>query len=136
MQNHVFSLLQAESYRQYDPNGNRMVAYFADAPLGHLTNDAYGFTVKAFVTSAANDSDVAHLAVGSHNETAQHAALDAVLVGMIRILARLVDEVDESSLAAGELWLDVNIVKLIDFDIRLFRSRINGRDVTHLRYYG
>ena len=129
-------ILQAECDRQDDPDGDGVVAYLADAPLGHLANDADGLTVQALVARATNDADVAHLTVGADDEAAQHAALDALLVGIIGILASLVDEVDEASLATRELGLNVHVVKLIDFHVRLLCCGIDRRDMTHLRYHG
>ena len=113
-----------------------MVAHLADAPLGHLANDADGLTIEALIARAANDADVAHLTVGADDETAQHAALNALFLGIRGILARLVDEVDKASLATRELGLNVHVVKLIDFHVRLLCCGIDRRDMTHLRYHG
>ena len=135
MGNHVLSLLQAEGDGQHNPYWDCVSSDFTHAPLGHLTDDADGFTIQALITRTANDPHVAHLAVGVHNETAQNATLNAVLGGMIGILARLVDEVDESSLTTGKLWLDVNILKLIDFDVRMLGCWIDGGHMTHLCYH-
>ena len=96
-----------------------MIAHLADAPLGHLADDTDGFTVQTLVAGTANHTGVGHLAVNAHDETAQDAPLDALLVGVIGILTVLVDEVDEATLTARELRLDIHIVKLIDLHVRL-----------------
>ena len=113
-----------------------MVAHLADTPLGHLGDDANGFSVQALVTSAADDTHITHTPVSADDETAQHASLDAVFVSMIGIFAGLVDEIDKTPLATGELWLDVHIVKLIDLDMGLLGHGVDGSDMTHLRYHG
>jgi len=128
--------LQAEGDGQDNPNGDGVVANLADAPLGHLADDAHRLAVQAIVARATNDADVAHPAVGAHDEAAQHTSLDAVLISLVGILAGLVDEVDEASLATGELGLNVYIFKLIDFHVRLLSRGVDRSDMAHLRYHG
>ena len=128
-------MLEAEGDRQYYSNGDGTSSDLADAPLGHRTDDADGLTVQTLVASTANHPHIAHFTIGTHNETAQNAALNAVLVSIVRIFARLVDEVDETSLATRELWLNVNIVKLIDFNVGLLGSGVDGCDMSHLCYH-
>ena len=128
--------LQSEGDGKDDPDGDGVVADLADAPLGHLADDAHRLAVQAIVARAANHADVAHLAIGTHDEATQHATLDALLVGVVGILACLVDEVDKASLATRELGLNVHIFKLIDFHVRLLSRGVDRSDVTNLRYHG
>ena len=128
----VFSILQPEVDGQHHTDGHGVVAHFAHTPLGHLADDSEGLVVQALVARTTDDTHIAHLAVNANDETAQHTALDAFLVGMIGILTRLVDEVDEPTLAAGELRLNVHIVKVIDLHIGMLGHRIDSSDMAHL----
>ena len=128
--------LQPEGDGQHDPDGDGMVAHLAHAPLGHLADDADGFTVKALIASATDDAYIAHLAIGANNETAHHTALNAFLVGMVGIFARLVDEIDQATLATGKLRLNVHVVILIDLHIRLFGHGIDSGHMAHLCCHG
>ena len=128
--------LQPEGNGQHDTHWDGVIAHLAHTPAGHLADDAYRFTVKALIASATNHTHIAHLAVGAHNETAQHVALDALLVCMIGIFARLVDEIDQPTLTAGELRLDVHVVILINLHIGLFGHGVDSGDMTHLCCHG
>ena len=77
-----------------------MVAHLADTPFGHLPDDADSLTVQTLITGATNDANVAYLAVGTHNETAQHTALYALFISLIGIFPSFIDKVDETSLAS------------------------------------
>ena len=117
--------LQPEVDGQHHAHGDGLFADLAHTPLGHRADDADGLTVQALVARSTNHAHVTHLAIGTHNEAAQDTALDALLVGMIRIFAGLVDEVDQRAFPAGELGLDIDIIKLIHLHIGAFGRGID-----------
>lgn len=57
-------------------------------------------------------------AVGVYDERASDPTLDADSVGLCGISACLVDEVDETLSAAGELWFLFDEIELIHLHIR------------------
>lgn len=128
--------LQPEGDGQHYPDGDGVVAHLADAPARHLADDAYGLAVQTLVGGAADDAHVAHLAVGAHDETAQDASLDMILIGVVRVFAGLVDKVDQPSLTAGELGLYVHIVIFINLHVGLLGHGIDGSDMANLGYRG
>ena len=109
-----------------------MVTHLADAPLGHLADDTNGLAVEALVTCSSDDAHIAHLAVNTDNETAEDTALDSVLIGVIGIFTGFVDEINQGTLATGELGLNVHTVILIDYRVGLLGLGVDRSDVTNL----
>lgn len=129
-------LSEPEGDGEHDAYGNGASADFSGGPARHGADHAEGLAVEGLVLGAADDLGVGDFSVCSDDETAQHAALHAVAVGVIRVLACLADEVDQPVLAAGKLGLHVDPVELVHFlAVRLLGEWIDARDVSHLRPY-
>ena len=128
--------LKSECDGQDAAHGNCAAAYLASGPARHRVDDAHRLAVKRLVTRTADDGHIAHLSIGADDETAQHAALNAILIGMVGILACLVYKIDEAALTARKLGLHVNVVELIDLDVAVTRTGIYGGHMAYLSTHG
>lgn len=129
-----FLTLSAECDGEDAVHRHHFAANSAHFPLGHVADDSHRLAVERFL-NAFNHLHVDDAAIGVDNETAHHATLNAVVIGVIGVFARFVDVVHQCAFAAGELWLHVHKIVFINIHIGhvIVSCRVLDAHSAHLR---
>ena len=129
-----FLTLAAECDGEDAVHGHHFAVYSAHFPLGHVADYSHRLAVERLL-DAFNHLHVNYAAVGVDNEAAYHATLNAVVIGVIGVFARLVDVVHQCAFATGELWLHIHKIVFINIHIGhvIVSRRVLDAHPAHLR---